>query len=192
MIANINNRGSGGYGRDFEKIVYKQLGKWETGDFAEAAEYLSGEPWIDGDRIGIMGHSYGGLSAGLSILTHPDVFKAAIVTSATADHRNYDNIFTERYMGLIGENEEGYRNSSMITYAGMLEGKMMLVHGLMDDNVHPQNAFQMVTAFIDNGKSIDLKIFPPGRHGVAYDMKSRLFLYREYLDWLEKNLKSPE
>lgn len=189
VVANINNRGSGGYGSAFEKCVHLRLGELETSDFAEAGLFLAKKPWIDGDRIGIMGHSYGGFSAGISLLTHPDVFIAGIVTSATANHLNYDNIYTERYMGLKDENVEGYRNSSMITHAGKLEGKMMLVHGLMDDNVHPQNAFQLAKAFIDNEKSIDLKIFPPGTHGVAYDMKSRIFLYSEYFSFLEKHLK---
>ncbi|MCK5136935.1 MAG: S9 family peptidase [Bacteroidales bacterium] len=190
VIANINNRGNGGYGRDFEKIVHKQLGKWETRDFAEAAEYLSKESWIDRERIGIMGHSFGGFSAGMSLLLHPEVFRAGIVTAAISDHMNYDCILTERLMGLIEENEEGYRNSSMVAQAGKLEGHILLVHSLLDDNVHPQNTFQLAKAMIDNGKSIDLKIYPPGTHGVAYDMNSRLFLYSEYLDWLEKYLKS--
>ncbi len=189
VVANINNRGSGGYGSAFEKCVYKRLGELETRDFAEAAQYLAGNPWIDQERIGIMGHSYGGFSAGMSMLTHPDVFKAGIVASATANHLNYDNIYTERYMGLMDQNPEGYRQSSLITHAGNLEGEMMLVHGLMDDNVHPQNAFQLVKALIDHEKSIELKIFPPGTHGVAWDMKSRIFLYKEYMDFFEKNLK---
>lgn len=192
VVANINNRGNGGYGSDFEKIVHKQLGKWETNDFAEAAEFLAKESWVDRERIGIMGHSFGGFSAGMSLLLHPDVFKAGIVTAAISDHRNYDCVLTEKYMGLLDGNEEGYKNSSMVALAGNLEGKMMLVHSLLDDNVHPQNTFQLAKAMIDNGKSIDLKIYPPGTHGVAYDMKSRIFLYSEYLNWLNENLKGVE
>jgi dipeptidyl-peptidase-4 len=192
VVADINNRGNGGYGREFEKIVYQQLGKWETHDFAEAALYLAGKPWIDGQRIGIMGHSFGGFSAGMSLLLHPDVFRAGIVTAAISDHLNYDCILSERYMGLVGENAEGYSNSSMTALAGNLQGRMLLVHSLLDDNVHPQNTFQLVKAMIDNGKSIDLKIYPPGAHGVSYDMNSRFFLYEEYFRWLEENLKGTE
>ena len=192
VVANINNRGNGGYGRDFEKVVYRQLGKWETHDFAEAARYLAGEPWIDGDRIGIMGHSFGGFSAGMSLLLHPDIFRAGIVTAAVSDRRNYDCIMTERFMGLIGDNQEGYRNSSMSALAGNLQGKMLLVHSLLDDNVHPQNTFQLVKAMIDHRKSIDLKIYPPGAHGVSYDTNSRIFLHEEYLHWLDENLKLEE
>ena len=189
VIANINNRGNGGYGSAFEKCVYMHLGELETRDFAEAALFLSENTWVDRKNIAIMGHSYGGFSAGISLLTHGDVFKAGIVASATANHLNYDNIYTERYMGLIDQNAEGYKQSSMITHAGQLEGEMMLVHGLMDDNVHPQNAFQLVKALIDNQKTIDLKIFPPGTHGLAYDMKSRIFLYSQYMDFFEMHLK---
>jgi len=192
VVVNINNRGNGGYGSKFEKVVYKQLGKWETHDFAETALYLSEKPWIDRERIGIMGHSYGGLSAGMALLLHPEVFRAGIVTAGPADHRNYDCIYTERYMGLLAENEEAYENSSMVHLAGKLEGKMLLVHSLMDDNVHPQNTFQFTKALIDAGKNFDLKIFPPGAHGVAYDMNSQMYLYRLYLDWLNENLKGTE
>jgi len=192
VIANINNRGNGGYGSAFEKVVYRQLGKWETHDFAEAALYLSQKPWIDRDRIGIMGHSYGAFSSGMSLLLHADVFKAGIVTAAPTDQRNYDCILTEKNMGLYEGNEEGYRNSSMVAQAGNLEGKMLLVHSLMDDNVHPQNTFQFVTALIDAGKYFDLKIFPPGAHGVAYDMNSQTHLYNIYLNWLNENLKGTD
>ena len=188
VVANINNRGNGGYGSKFEKIVYKQLGKWETHDFAEAARHLSGFPWIDGENVGIMGHSFGGFSAGMALLKHGDVFKAGIVTAAISDHMNYDCILTERLMGLYEDNAEGYRESSMVTHAGKLEGNMLLVHSLLDDNVHPQNTFQLATALIDNGKRFDLKIYPPGNHGVAYDMNSRILLYSEYLEFLEKHL----
>jgi len=132
VVVNINNRGNGGYGSKFEKVVHKQLGKWETYDFAEAALYLSEKSWIDRERIGIMGHSYGGLSAGMSLLLHPDVFKAGIATASISDHRNYDCVYTERYMGLIDENEEGYNNSSMVDLAGNLEGKLLLVHSLLE------------------------------------------------------------
>ncbi len=136
-----------------------------------------------------MGHSYGGFSAGMSLLLHPDVFKAGIVTAAITDWRNYDCIMSEMYMGSLEDNREGYNQSSMVYLAGNLEGNMMLVHSLLDDNVHPQNTFQLAKAMIDKGKSIDLKIYPPGAHGVAYDMNSRMFLFKEYLDWLEENLK---
>ncbi|MEZ5070422.1 MAG: S9 family peptidase [Bacteroidales bacterium] len=189
VVANINNRGNGGYGAAFEKVVHRQLGTWETRDFAEAATFLASKDWIDGERIGIMGHSFGGFSAGMSLLTHGDVFRSGIVTAAISDHRNYDCVLTEKYMGLMEENPSGYESSSLITHAGELEGKLLLVHSLLDDNVHPQNTFQLVRALLDNGKKFDLKIFPPGAHGVAYDMGSQVLLYEVYLDFLTETLK---
>ncbi len=192
VVANINNRGNGGYGAEFEKVVHQQLGRWETHDFAEAALHLAENSWIDRNRIGIMGHSFGGFSAGTSLLLHPDVFRAGIVTAAISDHLNYDCILTEKYMGLYKDNTEGYEESSMVHQAGKLEGRLMLVHSLLDDNVHPQNTFQFAKALIDNGKKFDLKIYPPGNHGVAWDMNSQVFLYTEYLEWLEKNLRQKE
>ncbi|MBN1132309.1 MAG: DPP IV N-terminal domain-containing protein [Bacteroidales bacterium] len=189
VIANINNRGNGGYGKTFERIVYKQVGKWETKDFAEAAEYLSSKSWIDAERTGIMGHSYGGFSAGYSLVMHPDVFEAGIATAAVNNQVLYDCIYAERHMGLIEDNPEGYVQSSISAHAGNLKGDLMVVHSLMDDNVHPQNTFQMIRAFLDNGISVDLKIYPPGNHGVAYDMRSRIRLYKDYFEFLEENLK---
>jgi len=189
VIANINNRGNGGYGSDFEKIVHGQLGKMESQDFVEAAEFLAEKSWVDGDNMAIRGHSYGGFMSSYTMVTHPGVFKASIVTAPNADHRLYDCILTERLMGLFEDNEDGYISSAVMTYAGNLEGKMLLVHSLMDENVHPQHTFQLTNAFIQAGKDVDLRIYPPGNHGVAYDMVSYMLLMRQYTDFLNEHLK---
>jgi dipeptidyl-peptidase-4 len=189
VIANINNRGNGGYGKDFEKIVYGQLGKWEIRDFAEVAEFLSEKEWIDAERTGIMGHSYGGFSAGYALVTRPDVFEVGIATAASENQYLYDCIYAERHMGLKEDNFDGYMQSSISAHADKLEGELLLVHSLMDDNVHPQNTFQMVRAFLDAGKSVDLKIYPPGNHGVAYNMTTRILLFQDYFTFLERHLK---
>ncbi|MEX0610378.1 MAG: S9 family peptidase [Balneolaceae bacterium] len=190
VIANINNRGSGGYGGEFEKIVYKNLGHWEAHDYAETVKYLSGEhEWIDGDRAGIRGHSYGGYISSYSILTHPNVFKVAIVGAPVTDWRLYDTIYTERYMGLLEENEEGYVKSSAVTHAPKLQGKMFIAHSSMDENVHMQNTMQLVKALTDAGKDADLRIYPPGTHGVAYNGPSYVLLYKTYTEYLERHLK---
>jgi hypothetical protein len=106
LIANVNNRGNGGYGRDFEKSVYLNLGKKEAEDFAAAAKYLASYNWIDGNRMAIRGHSYGGYIAALTMVLHPRVFRAGLVAAPVTDWRLYDTIYTERYMGLLEENEE--------------------------------------------------------------------------------------
>lgn len=190
VVAAVNNRGSGGYGQDFMEVVYEQLGTYESKDFVETAQYLSKNfPWIDGNRMAIKGHSYGGYSSSYTMLTYPGVFQVAIVAAPVTDQRLYDNIYTERYMGLLPENEENYKKTAVITYADKLEGKMLLVHSLMDDNVHVVNTFQLLRKLLDNGKDVDLRIYPPGDHGVAYDFGSFVLLQTTYFDYLQTHLK---
>lgn len=190
VIANVNNRGNGGYSWDFENSVYKNLGELEAEDFAETAGYLSSEyGWIDADRMAIRGHSYGGYMAALTMVLHPDVFKVGIVAAPVTDWRLYDTIYTERYMGLLDENREGYINSSVMAHAKNLKGNLLVVHSSMDENVHIQNTMQMVTAFTTAGKDIDLRIYPPGDHSVSYNVQSELLLYKTYTSYLNKLLK---
>ena len=189
VIASVNNRGNGGYGYEFEKIVHRQLGRWESEDFAETAGYLASLPWIDGDNMAIRGHSYGGYTSSYTMLTHPGVFKVALVAAPVTDHILYDCILTERYMGLIDDNAEGYRQSAVTTHAENLDGYLLLAHSLLDDNVHPQNTFQLVNAFNMAGKDFDLKIYPPGAHGIATDMTTYLLLMHQYTDYLNRHLK---
>ncbi|MCS6796094.1 MAG: S9 family peptidase [Raineya sp.] len=189
VVASVNNRGSGGYGYAFEKIVYEQLGKYESKDFAETAQYLVKQGFIDANRIAIRGHSYGGYMSAFTILNYPEIFKVAIVAAPVTDWRLYDSIYAERYMGLLPENDSKYISSSCMNYVKNFKGKMLLVHSAMDENVHVKHTFQLVKAMIDTGKDVDLRIFPPGNHGVAYSWQSRLLLYSLYTDYLEKNLK---
>ena len=189
LIVNVNNRGNGGYGAEFEKVVHEQLGTWESYDFVETAKYFAAKPWVDGERMAIQGHSYGGYMSSYTMLAHPGIFDVAIVAAPVTDQRLYDCILTESYMGLLDENLEGYEKSSVLTYAKNLEGNMLLVHSLMDDNVHPQNTFQLVKALNDAGKDFDLKIYPQGNHGIAYDLTSYLLLQQQYYDYLEEHLK---
>lgn len=190
VIANINNRGSGAYGRDFMESVYKNLGHLEAEDFAETARYLSNEySWIDGERMAIRGHSYGGYMAAMTAVLHPRVFRASIVTAPVTDWSLYDTIYTERYMGLLEDNADGYYNSSVMAHAASLDGKMLAVHSSLDENVHVQNTMQMIRAFTDAGKDIDLRIYPPGDHGVAYNLRSYFLLYKTYTDYLNTHVK---
>lgn len=190
VIANVNNRGNGGYSWDFENAVYKNLGELEAEDFTETAKYLSSEySWIDADRMAIRGHSYGGYMAALTMVLHPEVFKVGVVAAPVTDWRLYDTIYTERYMGLLDENEDGYEKSSVMTHAKNLKGHMLVAHSSMDENVHIQNTMQMVTAFTSAGKDIDLRIYPPGEHGVSYNIQSGILLYKTYTQYLNRLLK---
>jgi len=190
IVVGVNNRGSGGYGRDFEKVVYEQLGKYESQDFVETAAWLAKQPWADANRIAIRGHSYGGFMSSYTMLAHPGVFKVSLVGAPVTDWRLYDSIYTERYMGLLPENNEKYQASAVSPKAGNLTGKMFIAHSTMDENVHVRNTFQLVNALEDAGKDADLRIYPPGAHGVAYSAKTQLLLFQQYTTYLETNLKS--
>ncbi|HXD79371.1 MAG TPA: S9 family peptidase [Puia sp.] len=189
IVADINNRGVSAYGGKFEKIVYGHLGKWESNDFAAAAHYLAGLPYVDGANMAITGESYGGFSTTYTMLTHPGVFKVGIANSPVTDWRLYDDIYTERYMGLPADNAEGYRNSSDMTHAAALNGHLLLIHSMLDDNVHPSNTMQLLTALTDAGKDADLRIYPPGAHGAAYNWQSWLLLNTVSYEYLERWLK---
>jgi dipeptidyl-peptidase 4 len=184
IVVSINNRGSSGYGRDFEKNIYKNLGILEARDFMETGRYLTSLPYVDNDRLAIRGHSYGGYMAALTMVLHPGIFNTGIATAPVTDWRLYDTIYTERYMGQPDDNPEGYDSSSVIKHAGQLDGRLLLVHSAMDENVHLKHTLQLVKALADEGKDADLRIYPPGAHGVAYNTSSYLLLYEVYTNYL--------
>ncbi len=189
IIVNVNNRGCANYGSKFMKVVYKKLGYWESHDFVATAHYLSKLRYVNADEMAIMGTSYGGYSTVYTMLTHPGVFRVGIANSPVTDWRLYDDIYTERYMGLLSQNEAGYIRSDCMTYADSLKGKLLIVHSEMDDNVHPINTMQLLTALTNAGKDADLRIFPPGAHGAVYNYASRILLYRIYTQYLDLYLK---
>ncbi|MGM0506417.1 MAG: S9 family peptidase [Bacteroidota bacterium] len=188
-VANLNPRGSGGYGRAFEKQVYGQIGLLESDDLAHAAAELPKQyDWVDPERMALRGHSYGGYLAVLAQLRHPDLFPVAIAGAPVTDWRLYDTIYTERYMNLPDANRSGYDQNSLLTHADKLAGRLLLVHSGMDENVHLQQTMQLVRAFTDAEKDVDLRIYPPGSHGVAYNRASYLLLHRAYTQYLLEHL----
>jgi len=189
IVVNVNNRGNANYGSAFMKIVYKQLGKYESYDFVATAKYMATLPYVDGKNMAIMGGSYGGYSTTYTLLTHPGVFKVGIANSPVTDWRLYDDIYTERYMGTAGDNAEGYKNSSDMTHASALQDHLFLIHSMSDDNVHPANTMQLLTALTNAGKDADLRIYPPGAHGAGYNTESRLLINELSFYYLEKYLK---
>jgi dipeptidyl-peptidase 4 len=190
VVASVNNRGSSGYNRDFEKVVHRNLGHWEANDFAETARYLGSLPWIDAGRMAIRGHSYGGYMAALTMVLHPGVFSSGIAAAPVTDWHLYDTIYTERYMHRPADNPDGYRRSSVMTHARNLDGRLLLVHSGLDENVHLQHTMQLVKALTDAGIDADLRIFPPGSHGVSYNVQSFLLLHQIYTDHLNKWTKN--
>lgn len=190
IVVGLNNRGSGNYGRDFMEVVYGHLGEWESHDFAELAKYMGTQAYVDREHIGIQGTSYGGYSAIYSMLRYPELFALGIANSPVTDWRLYDTIYTERYMGLLDANREGYEGSSVIPMAENLRGHLLLVHSAMDENVHPQNTMQLLTALASAGKDVDFRFYPPGAHGAAFDRNSFVTMNEVYTNALCEYLAS--
>lgn len=189
-IAAVNNRGSSGYGRDFMEVVYEQLGKLETEDFVATADALAKKfNWLDRSLMAIQGHSYGGFTTCYALTKHPGAFKLGIAGAPVTQQKLYDNIYAERYMGILPENEQKYQDHAPMNFAKNLEDPLMIAHALEDDNVHVINTFQFIRAATDAGKDVELRIYPPGHHGVAYSAISQVRLWQTYLDYLDRWMK---
>lgn len=183
----MDNRGSAGRGHAFETPIYHRTGKTELADQLEGIRYLTGQGFVDPARVGMYGWSYGGYMTLYSLLNAPDVFRAGIAGAPVTSWRNYDTIYTERYMGLPSENAEGYKGSSPLEYADKLQGRLLMLHNIEDDNVLFQNTMQMVEAFEKAGKLFDQMIFPQKTHGVGGVMRKEIL--EKQTDFFERNLK---
>jgi len=187
MVVSVDNRGTGARGEEFKKMTYLQLGKYETEDQIDAAKYLARLPYVDADRIGIFGWSYGGFMASHCILQGKDVFDSAIAVAPVINWKWYDTIYTERFMRTGKDNAEGYEVNSPITYADQLEGNYLLVHGSSDDNVHFQNTAEMAAALIKANKQYDTYFYPNRNHGI-YGDNARRHLYTKMTAFILENL----
>ncbi len=187
VIACVDGRGTGLKGRDFKKVTQKELGKYEVEDQIEAARILSAEPFIDEDRTGIWGWSYGGFMSSNCILKGNEVFEMAIAVAPVTSWRFYDTIYTERYMQTPQENPNGYDENSPLFFADQLKGKFLLVHGSADDNVHVQNTMRMIEALVQANKPFDWAIYPDRNHGI-YGGNTRIHLYTKMTRFVLENL----
>ena len=187
IVACVNGRGTGFKGADFKKATYLELGKLEVQDQIEAAKALGKLPYIDANRFGIFGWSYGGFMASNVLFQGNDVFKMAIAVAPVTSWRYYDSIYTERYMRTPQENASGYDMNSPINHVDKLKGKFLLVHGTADDNVHVQNAYEMVEALVKANKQFDWAMYPDKDHGI-YGGNTRLHLYQKMTDFIKENL----
>ena len=187
IVACVDNRGTGGKGAEFKKMTYKELGKYETIDQINAAKYFGNLPYIDADRIGIQGWSYGGYMSSLCITKGADIFSLAIAVAPVTNWRYYDNIYTERYMQTPQENASGYDENSPINHVDKLNGNYLLIHGSADDNVHVQNTMEMISALVKANKQFDLFIYPDKNHGI-YGGNTRYHLYKKMTDFILENL----
>jgi dipeptidyl-peptidase-4 len=187
MVITIDNRGSGGRGEAFKKMTYLNLGKYETMDYIAAAKYFGQQTYVDAKRIGIFGWSYGGFMASSCITKGADYFKAAVAVAPVTNWRYYDNIYTERYMRTPQVNAEGYDNNSPINHVAKIKGKYLIIHGTADDNVHFQNAAEMIKTMNDQNIPYDAEIYPNTNHGIGGG-KTRWHLFNKITDFLLLNL----
>ena len=193
ISVSINNRGSGAQGEVFKKMTYLQLGKYETEDMITLAKYMAKQPYVDGSRIGIYGWSYGGFMAANGITKGADVISTAVSVAPVTNWRYYDNVYTERFMRTPQENPDGYDLNSPVHNTEMIKGNYLLCHGSGDDNVHYQNAMELIKAMISNGKQFDLMIYPNKNHGIygGYeygDGECRMHLFTKIDNFLFKHL----
>ncbi len=164
LVLTLDSRAVPGMGKRTLDEIYLKLGQVEMDDMAAGVRSLWSRPYFDKDRVGIHGSSYGGYSAAMQILRHPDVFAAASAASPPTDWRNYDTIYTERYMWIPEENKDGYDKGSAMTYAANLKGRLLIYYGTADNNVHPSNAMQLIKALQQAGKSFDVQVGPDQGH----------------------------
>jgi dipeptidyl-peptidase-4 len=187
IVACVDGRGTGYKGAAFKKVTQKQLGKYEVEDQIDAAKVIGNYPYVDKSRIGIWGWSYGAFMSSNCLFKGNDVFKMAIAVAPVTNWRFYDSVYTERYMQTPQENASGYDDNSPINYVDRLKGKLLLIHGSGDDNVHVQNSMQMIEALIQANKQFDSQIYPDKNHGI-YGGKTRIQLYNKMTNFIKDNL----
>ncbi len=187
IIFSMDNRGSFGRGHDWETPLYKRLGAVELNDQLQGMNHLKSLSYVDENRIGVWGWSYGGYMT-LYALAKSDVFTAGISVAPVTSWYNYDTIYTERYMSLPDLNPDGYFQSAPLNFAGGIQEKLLLVHGTADDNVHLQNSMQMVDALVRENVDFQLMLYPEMLHGIS-NTDDRIHLFEKMTDFFEINLK---
>ncbi len=187
IVATVDGRGTGYKGAAFKKVTQNELGKYELEDQIEAAKLLGSYDYIDKNRIGIWGWSYGGFMAANAILKGNDVFSLAIAVAPVSSWRFYDTIYTERYMTTPQENPGGYDENSPINHVEKLKGDFLLVHGSGDDNVHVQNTMRLVEALVQANKQFDWAIYPDKAHGISGG-NTRLHLFTKMTNFIKEKL----
>jgi dipeptidyl-peptidase-4 len=188
LVFSLDGRGTPGRGREFARALLRRMGKVELEDQLAGVEWLKRQPFVDGQRIGIWGASYGGFMTCYALTNAPGVFRAGVGVASVTDWRLYDSIYTERYLKLPAENPDGYRDSSPVNQADRLSGALLLAHGTADDNVHWHNTLAFADALTRAGKSFDLALHAGATHRF-YRKDQRVDLYARMVEYFERNLK---
>jgi dipeptidyl-peptidase-4 len=186
VVWQLDNRGAAGRGHRRETRLFRRFGKQELADQLEGLQHLLNLGFVDAARVGIHGWSYGGFMTLYAMLHAPDTFRAGVAGAPVTDWRGYDTIYTERYLGLPAENEEGYRLSSPLNDAAKLKRPVLLIHNFEDDNVLFQHTMQMADALERAGKPFEMMIYPQKAHGVTGEAKKHF--YRAVVDFFERRL----
>lgn len=187
VVFKLDNRGSFNRGLAFEGALADRMGTVEVDDQVAGVRHMARLPYVDASRVGIYGWSYGGYMTLMGMLRAPDVFKVGVSGAPVTDWDGYDTGYTERYMGTPQSNPEGYHDSSALTHAHKLQGKLLLVHGMTDENVHFRHTARFIVALTEANKDYDLLIFPEERH-MPRDAKGMEYQERRVLEYFEKNL----
>ena len=183
LVASFDSRSAGGRGKKFLDAIYLKLGVTEIDDQAAGVRSLRDRSYVDAERVGIFGTSYGGYASILALLRHPDAFHAACASSPVTDFRHYDTIYTERYLWTPQGNKAGYDAGSAVALAEKLKGRLMLYYGTADDNVHPSNTLQLVEALQKAGKSFELQVGPDAGHSsITLERMMEFFIDHLVLD----------
>lgn len=188
IVVSVDNRGTGGRGQEFKKCTYLELGKFETLDQIEAAKYLGSLPFVDSTKIGMWGWSFGGYLT-LSCLTKgADYFSTGVAVAPVTNWKYYDNIYTERFMRTPKENEKGYEDNSPVNHANKLKGKVLIIHGMADDNVHAQNTYDMISALVSADKQFELQVYPNSNHGIYSGRNTTWHNFSRMTEFILENL----
>jgi dipeptidyl-peptidase 4 len=183
----LDNRGSWGRGHKFEAAIRGRMGEQELDDQITGVRFLKTLPYVDPERIGVYGGSYGGYMVLMAMNKAPEHFKVGVAYAPVTAWELYDTIYTERYMGLPSDNPDGYRNSAPLNFAAGLGGKLLICHGTMDNNVHLQNSLMMTEEYVKAGKLFDLMVYPRVRHGIRVS-DHRYHFHRLKTDFLQRHL----
>jgi dipeptidyl-peptidase-4 len=188
LVVSVDPRGTAARGEDFRKVTYLNLGKYESDDMVETAKHLGSLPYVDSKNMAIFGWSYGGFMTLLSMEKGGDLFKAGIAVAPVTNWRFYDTIYTERFMRTPRENPDGYDDNSPLTHVGDITGRLLIVHGSADDNVHAQNTYEFTEKLVQEGVQFDMAIYTNRNHGIRGG-NTTMHLYTRMTNFLKEQLQ---
>lgn len=185
IVFSVDHRGSGHFGKKGMDLMHRNLGKWEMNDYTEAVKFLRSQPFVDPERIGVTGGSYGGYVTALALTCGSEYFKYGVAAFSVTDWALYDSVYTERYMDTPLENPDGYKNFSVLNFIDKyVDGTLLITHGTLDDNVHMQNTIQFIDKVLSAGKTVEFMLYPNERHG--YGSKNQISAKQSIDFWMRK------